>query len=387
VDDTVKLKALIVANLATSQNSIKTLYFPAGKHLISDTLRPVTETQGGFDLNLQGDSRESTTITCNINKAVIDVSGNGGAEYDFRQPGFIKDLQIINQSIEPLAYAIKVGYTGRFLAQDLNILVNNIGIAGGEVITATFNRVNISPENIFQNLSRLKIGYDVFARNTNWNGGYVNSCDICFRAGGDDCSFYGIDSEYGRCNFQLTAAGTFNIVNSHFETTQLFLTNAYTIPFPSLDTVSWTDNSSQGSGSAGSVNISGCSIFNGYTVTNSIVIKSSPAFIYTVNITGCDFQGQNSLICGSFSPLQLTPLPSSTRLTIHSTLGLSYAKPPIDIYSVFSKLNCSGSDEIDRLIVNQLNLGSESTPIASTSTPTKKIPVYIQCTLYYLLAE
>jgi Pectate lyase superfamily protein len=385
-DDTVKLKAVIAANLATSQQSVKTLFFPSGKYIISDTLRPITETQGGFGLNIKGESRENTSIETDINKPVFDISGNGGSSYDYRNPGSITNLQIVNRSVLPDACAIQCKYTGRLLAEELNILVNIKGIIGAEVISAAFNRVQISVQNSNQNRGRLKTGYDIQGLNTNWNGGYVFAADIAVAAGGSALSFYGFDVEFSRLCFQLRPAGAFNLTNCHFEGTEMFLTNAETITFP-IEGTPWIDTNSAGYGIGGAINIIGCSVFTGNSNSNSIVIKPGPGFICTINISGCQFAGAKNLICGSFSPGQLTPLPAGSRLIINGTPTLEYTKPPNDPYSSFCNFGSASLNEINNVEITNFQLGANHTPVGTTSVASKKIPVYIQGVLYYLLAE
>jgi Pectate lyase superfamily protein len=388
-DDTVAITTLISNILAKPQIQWIPIYFPAGKYIMSDSLRPVSQKSGGYGVDIIGQGRECTIIEADINKPVINVAGAGGTSFDYRQPGSIKNITIVNKSTQGASSVIDAGYTGRLALESVNIICNRVGIIGREVISAVFDKVNISPERKSLNAGRLKKGFECFARNSNWRSCVVVAADICFDIGGDSNSFYGVDCEYSKVIFKLGAVSSLNIIGGHFETSDLLLTNANTIPFSNADNVSWINNNSAGSGSSGCINLIGCVCFFGRTSTNAIVIKDSASFVFTLNITGCTFTGANSLLCSSFTPNQLLALPAGTRISIINTLSLRCAKPPSDTYSNFSNMGSSSQDEFDDINIQQLSLGSSHKPTAilSSTKPTKRIPIIIDGITYQLLAE
>jgi Pectate lyase superfamily protein len=388
-DDTVAITNLIAAILARPQIQWLPIYFPSGKYIVSNSLRPVTSGNGGYGLDILGQGQESTIIEANIDKPVINLAGAGGPNFDYRQPGSIKNITIVNRSAGNSASVINASYTGRLVLDSVTIRCNHVGIKGGEVISASFDKVSIYPEDNSLNAGRFKKGFECFARNSNWRSCVIAGADICFDMAGDSNSFYGVDCEYSKVIFKLGAFSSLNIIGCHFETSDILLTNASVIPFSKSDNIPWVDNNTSGGGSLGSLNLIGCVCFFTRKSTNVMVLKSSATFVFTLNITGCTFTGENSLLCGSFTPNKLVSIPAGTRISITNTPNLRCAKPPSDNYSNFSKIGSSSQDEFDDVNVKQLSLGASHKPVSipSSTLPTKRIPIIIDGTTYYLLAE
>jgi hypothetical protein len=388
-DDTAAITTLISNILERPQTQWTPIYFPSGKYIVSTSLRPVTEKNGGHGVDIIGQSQESTIIEADINKPLFNVAGLGGVDFDYRQPGAIKNITIINKSNGKLASALSAGYTGRLALDTVTIHCNQLGITGREIISATFDKVSIYPENKSLNAGRFRKGFKCFARNSNWRNCVIVGADICFEIEGDSNSFYGVDCEYSKVIFKVGGISSLNIIGCHFETSDILLTNANTIPFSNGDNTSWIDNNSSGSGALGSVNLIGCVCFFNRIVSNVIVLKSSPSFVFTLNITGCTFTGKNSLACGSFKSNQEIPLPAGTRVSILNTNNLRCSKPPSDRYSNFSNIGSSNHNEFDDIIVKQLYLGADHKPsdVISSTKPSKKIPIVIDGITYHLFAE
>jgi Pectate lyase superfamily protein len=388
-DDTAAIMNLINTILARPQIQWMPIYFPAGKYIVSNSLRPVAGGNGGYGLDIIGQGQKSTIIEASVNKAVIDISGAGGSSFDYRQPGSIKNITIVNKSTGSSASVINAAHTGRLSIDSVTIICNHVGIKGDEIISASFDKVSIYPENQSLNAGRFRKGFECFSRNSNWRSCIIAGADICFDIAGDSNSFYGIDCEYSKVIFKLGSFSSLNIIGCHFESSDVLLTNASKIPFSLSDSTPWVDNKTSGSSSSGCLNLIGCICFFARSSTNVMVLKNSAAFVFTLNITGCTFTGENSLLCGTFTPNKLVAIPAGTRISITNTPNLRCAKPPSDNYSNFSNIGSSSKDEFDDVNVKQLSLGSSHKPanISSSILPTKRIPIVIDGTTYYLLAE
>jgi hypothetical protein len=344
------------------------------------------------------------TLNGNINKPLILVGG-GDVGADYRNPGFIKDMDLINENTGNLACAIDAGASGRLYVENLDIYVNNIGVIGTEIISAVFDKVNISPASP----GYFKKGYYALCRACHWRGGYIAGAEIAYELSGDDNTFYSVAPEFNRVVFKIISTTSFNVINCHFESFEVFCTNSTNLPFTTTTpNTQWSNFTSDGSDNKGSLNLIGCTISNNYKYANLIVIKSSPGWGgFNINITGCSsLPGDREVISSDFSRTNPSPINPGCRITIASSQGIDAVLPTdsnglafFNQYSNYTKIGSSskilnGIPEdtfskvnISKASVAELNLGSAHVPIAGAVTAGRKIPIYINGVQYFLLAQ
>jgi hypothetical protein len=383
------LKAVIAANLPNSDAETKTLYFPVGTYLVTDTLQPMKDVTGSFGLNIMGDNWRSTRIVANFNKPLINVAGDGvGGALNYRFPGFIKNISIKNESYGVSAVCISAEYVGKLVVEDVELLSNNIAfLAESELISSSFSRVSINPATYG---SYVRKGMFFFGRNCTFDHCIIIGAQIALDVSGDTNTFIGLDVEYCGVIFKTGVYRTISVIGGHFESSSILMTNAITIPSdPSgsfINSFNWVDNSSGGNPCLGAFNMEGCFAILRKTNTNLIVLKASASQI-KVSISGCNFDCTANLISGSFKFNEQTPLPYGIRLNITNTNEITWVKPTQDGFSNFSKINCDNKDEFLNVEIDTLKLGNSHLPVAFNGIPSKKIPIYINGVQYFLLAE
>lgn len=338
--------------------------------LASDTLRPVNII--GEIPQWYGD--ETIKIFADFNGPVFQFSGTISA---FSVAPKISNISVYNFNVGGLACAFRGDFSGGFSLTCVRISCRNFGVySAAEMISPVFTDVCIDTDGGAPNSTGVA-GYKIVGRNTKIYGGRIYSQQICFDYIGDALAVFGVNCEFSQVIFRHGALASAIFVGCHFETSQVLVTNANTVPISFSGP--WVDNASTGPGITGSVRfIGGTCFFSGGTYgarSNLAVIKSSGGFTYTLDIDGMAVDHPNPYVGNSFAPGATTALPSGTKIrTRENTTTVLVRKPPNDNFSGWEIEGSGGEVAFAKNRTETLYWGIQTTTAVVNTAGTVVIP-------------
>jgi hypothetical protein len=318
-DDTNAVKAAINA-----ARSAGTGIFIPGETFVSDTLILASDTLPFVPI--YGSGAPNSFIKANMDKPIINCSG---ITTKYSSCSLISDICIQNLNTGTNAACIKADYSNFLSLRDLELQSRGIGIVGTNCCYGILNNVFVTgTENKgLSGLSGKFINFKFF-------GGKISMFNYGFDVEGDSLSFSGLNMVSCRVAFKHAGISGAIFTGCHFESCDMLLTNATTVPLQDPGTA-WTDNSSSGIGVSGEVAFVGCIIRTTGSDTNFIVLKTQLSFVYKLRLQGCKLDsGNNYIISSSFAYNDIQNIPPGTTLElinnyeqpVYSYAGDSYTK-------------------------------------------------------------
>lgn len=317
--------------------------------LASDTLAPVDIC--GERPQWYGD--ETCEIRGNFNGPLIQANGTASAYATAPQ---LQNLTLRNLNAGVNACAVRSDYSGGLRLEWVRIQTRNYGVYSAvELISPVFIEVCIDTDAGATNSTGIA-GYKLAARNAKIIGGRVYAQAVAIDYSGDMLMVMGTNVEFSQTIFRHGPMSAAVFIGCHFESSQVLVTNAVTIP-TNFDG-NWADNGSAGSAITGAVSFVGCHVaFGSNARSNLAVIKTTSSFVYSLEFRGCTIAVTNAIIGSSFTPATQVALPSGTKFVSVNTNGLTVVKPPSDPFSSFEIDSATGGlRQFDKISANTATL-------------------------------
>jgi hypothetical protein len=359
-DDTAAIQRAISS--ARAAGGRKSIQLGDGKtYLITSALVLASDSLGAVDVvgaapEWFGGS-ERSVVKGSFDGPLFNASGTL-ATYS---PGpVISNVVLENLNTGTSACLVRADYSGGVRMSNVLGKAANYGVyATAEMISPEFHEVCIyRPSSLY-----LVSCYKVHCRNAKWVGGRAYSGQYALDITGDTPTFFGLNVEFSQVAVRHGPITGALFVGCHFETSQVLLTNAATVP---VDTsgAAYVDNASTGSGITGAVKFLGCTVSFPGSQSNLVTIKTEGGFGYRLEFDSCRISHTNPIVGNSFVPGTSVALPSGTKIVVRNTQGLTIVKPPRDAFSGFIYENIGSQGYID---TSELKLNSDT---LLTYTPT-----------------
>ncbi|MDD3012160.1 MAG: glycosyl hydrolase family 28-related protein [Candidatus Gastranaerophilales bacterium] len=318
-DDTDAVKTAINA-----ARSAGTGIFIPGETFVTDTLVLASDTL--TFVPIYGSGASNSFIKANMDKPVINCAG---ITTKFSSCALISDICIQNLSTGSNAACIKADYSNFLSLRDTELKARGVGIIGTNCCYGILNNVFITGTD-----DKGQVGLSGKFINFKFFGGKISLFSYGFDVQGDSLSFSGLNIASCRVAFKHAGISGAIFTGCHFESCDMLLTNAETVPIEESGTT-WTDNSSSGIGLSGEMAFVGCIIRTSGSDTNFIVLKTQSSFVYRLRLQGCKLDsGSNYIISSSFAYNDIQNIPSGTTLElinncdqpVYSYVGDSYTK-------------------------------------------------------------
>jgi len=300
-DDTTAIK-----NAINAARSAGTGIFIPGEIFVSDTLILASDTLSFVPIFGAGSS--NSIIKADMDKPIINCAG---IVSNLSNCGFISDICLQNLNTGSNAACIKADNSNFLSLRDMELQSRGVGITGLNCCYGVLNNVHITGTT-----NKGQAGLSGQFINFKFFGGKISSFNYGLDTYGDSLSFNGLNIVSCRVAFKHAAISGAIFTGCHFESCDMLLTNAATIPIQDSGTA-WVDNSSSGTGVSGEVAFVGCIIRTTGIDTNFIVLKTQPSFIYRLRLQGCKLDsGSNYIISTSFVYNDVQNIPVGTTLEL-----------------------------------------------------------------------
>jgi hypothetical protein len=313
--------------------------------LASDVLNPVNLICSA--VAWFGSPSTTPTITSNIAGATFDCSGTVST---LSLAPLIHGGIIKNSSANAAACSIKSDHSGGLRMEYCWIQAANYGVSAALsfCISPFFLNVHVSPTG-----ATMVSCYKGDFWNAGWVGGRAFSAQYALDVTGTTLGLNDVDFEFCEviCRHQAMTSMVFE--NCHFESSQVLLTNATTVPINIGG--NYTDNGSAGIGILGTVKFIGGTIAMTNSHSNLVVIKTQASFSYRLSFEGVALGTiTNPIVGNSFTPGASVALPSGTGISLENQpTGLTIVEPPLDASSasLYANATLPGGIVTSRLAV------------------------------------
>jgi hypothetical protein len=364
-DDTDAIQAAVdAARAAGGRHAIQ---LGDGKtYVIAHAIALSSDTLGAVDINGAAPEwfggTERSTIKGDFNGPLFTARGISSAY----APGpVISNVVLENLNTGGSAALLRADYSGGVRLSNVVGKAANYGIrADAEMISPEFHETCI-----YRPSGYMVACYKLHCRNAKWLGGRAYSGQIALDVSGDTPTFFGLNVEFSQVVFRHQGLSGALFSGCHFETSQVLVTNATTVPID-IAGDSYVDNSSAGSGISSAVVFQSCTIAFQGNQSNLGVIKSGPGFGYFLEFNSCTVQHANPIVGNSFAPGTGVALPAGTKIVVRNTTGLSVQKPPNDAFSgyIFEHTATKGGIDTSNIEFNGGELLTYTPTWASAAT-------------------
>jgi hypothetical protein len=305
--------AAIAAAITAARAVGGTVYIPETASNTYRISQPLTLGGPGVAfVPLIGNQNRPTLTFTGASGFAIDCSGSDTTT-NLVVGGLIQNLRVVNAVANTSSGGIKCHYTVLLHVENVQIFANGVGIECNETISSLWENVYVTPAS-----GQMLVGIRGFRRNFVFQGGRVYGCVVAAELIGESISFLGTNFEFCDTLLQSGALTTALFSACHFETSQLLLTNATTIPRVAVGGGNWVDNGSPGTGIAGAVVFNNCHIaLEGFTQTNLVVLKDQLSFTYELVFNDCLVRHSHLIITDSFTPGVTNPVRSGTAVKLY----------------------------------------------------------------------
>lgn len=331
--------------------------------LASDTLAPVAVL--GESPQFYGTS--TVSFIGNFNDSIFKFNGQPGT---YSLAPSIGNVFVQNLNAGSNAAAIRGDYNSGLRVSHVNIITRNFGIYSAiGMISPIFTDVSISTDSGASNGTGVA-GYKISGTDVKIFGGRVYAQQVAYDISAANLLVAGGNAEFNQVVFRHQALGSALFTGGYFESSQVLVTNATTIPINFGG--HWTDNGSAGIGISGEVAFENNYINLSCDNSNLAVIKSQASFAYDLRFKGNAVTNicTNPIVGNSFTPGTTVALPSGLKITVDQTEGLNVQNPPNDAFSGWANnsVGVDGTQTYAKLNATIINGGGLAIAAGKTLT-------------------